>query len=34
VSRSLESNSRHFNEAREKLERWADDMVLAAEKAL
>ena len=34
VSRSLESNSRHFRQAREKLERWADDMVLAAEKAL
>lgn len=34
LSRSLEHNSRHFNEAREKLERWADDMVLAAEKAL
>jgi hypothetical protein len=34
VSRSLEANNRHFQEAREKLERWADDMVLAAEKAL
>lgn len=34
VSRSLEQNSQHFNEAREKLEKWADDMVLAAEKAL
>jgi superfamily II DNA or RNA helicase len=34
ISRSLEANSRHFQEAREKLERWADDMVLAAEKAL
>ena len=34
VSRSLEINSRHFQHAREKLERWADDMVLAAEKAL
>lgn len=34
VSRSLEANNRHFNEAREKLEKWADDMVLAAEKAL
>jgi hypothetical protein len=34
VSRSLEQNGRHFNEAREKLERWADDMVLSAEKAL
>jgi hypothetical protein len=34
VSRSLEQNSKHFNEAREKLENWADDMVLSAEKAL
>ncbi|MBI4528431.1 MAG: DEAD/DEAH box helicase family protein [Deltaproteobacteria bacterium] len=34
VSRSLELNSKHFHEAREKLERWADDMVLSAEKAL
>lgn len=34
VSRSLEVNSRHFNEARERLEQWADDLVLAAEKAL
>ena len=34
ISRSLEANNRHFQEAREKLERWADDMVLAAEKAL
>jgi hypothetical protein len=34
ISRSLEQNSRHFHEAREKLEKWADDMVLAAEKAL
>ena len=34
VSRSLEQNNTHFNEAREKLERWADDMVLSAEKAL
>lgn len=34
VSRSLEANSRHFNEARERLEQWADDLVLAAEKAL
>jgi hypothetical protein len=34
VSRSLEQNSKHFNDAREKLEKWADDMVLAAEKAL
>lgn len=34
ISRSLEYNNAHFNEAREKLERWADDMVLSAEKAL
>ncbi|MET3109220.1 hypothetical protein AAKU58_004069 [Oxalobacteraceae bacterium GrIS 1.18] len=34
VSQSLESNSVYFNEAREKLEKWADDLVLVAEKAL
>lgn len=34
ISRSLEQNSLHFHEARERLERWADDMVLASEKAL
>jgi hypothetical protein len=34
ISRSLEQNSLHFNQAREKLEKWADDMVLSAEKAL
>jgi hypothetical protein len=34
ISRSLEENNRHFQEAREKLEKWADDMVLAAEKEL
>lgn len=34
ISRSLETNNQYFNEAREKLEKWADDMVLAAEKAL
>ncbi|MGE5550415.1 MAG: SNF2-related protein [Bacteroidota bacterium] len=34
VSRSLEQNSKHFHDAREKLEKWADDMVLSAEKAL
>jgi Fe2+ transport system protein B len=34
ISRSLEQNNVHFNEARDKLERWADDLVLAAEKAL
>lgn len=34
ISRSLEHNSRHFNEARDRLERWADDAVIAAEKAI
>ena len=34
ISQSLEANNEHFNEAREKLEKWADDMELAAEKAL
>jgi len=34
LSRSLEQNSKHFNDAREKLEKWADDMVLSAEKTL
>lgn len=34
LSRSLEQNHRHFNEARDKLEKWADDLVLSAEKAL
>lgn len=34
VSKSLERNSRYFNEARGQLEKWADDMVLAAEKEL
>ena len=34
ISLSLEQNSAHFSEARDKLEKWADDMVLAAEKAL
>jgi SNF2-related domain/Helicase conserved C-terminal domain len=34
ISLSLEQNSAHFNQVREKLEKWADDMVLSAEKAL
>jgi superfamily II DNA or RNA helicase len=34
VSRSLEQNNAHFHQAREKLEKWADDMVISAEKAL
>lgn len=34
ISRSLERNNKYFNEAREQLEKWADDMVLSAEKEL
>lgn len=34
ISTSLETNSKYFHEAREKLEKWADDLVFAAEKAL
>lgn len=34
ISKSLERNNHHFNEACEQLEKWADDMVLAAEKEL
>ena len=34
ISRSLEANNEYFNQAREKLEKWADDMVLAAERDL
>src|SRR5690606_29139061 len=34
LSRSLEQNNRYFHGVREKLERWPDDMVLSAEKAL
>ena len=34
IGQSLEANNQFFNEAREKLEKWADDMILAAEKAL
>ena len=34
ISRSLEENNRHFNEARDKLEKWADDQIIASEKAL
>ena len=34
ASKSLERNNRYFNEAREQLEKWADDMVLAVEKEL
>jgi hypothetical protein len=34
ISRSLEANGKHFNEAREGLEHWADDSILAAEGAI
>ena len=34
ISRALEQNSAHFNQAREQLEKWADDMVFSVEKAL
>ena len=34
ISRSLDANSQHFNQARERLERWAEDSVLAAEQAI
>lgn len=34
LSRSLETNNRFFQEERERLDKWAEDMVLAAEKEL
>lgn len=34
LNRSLELNNRHFAEAREQLEKWADDMVVGVEKEL
>lgn len=34
LHRSFEANNRFMNEERERLEKWADDMVLAAEKEL
>ena len=34
IDKSLEENSLHFNEAREQLFRWADDMELASQKEL
>jgi hypothetical protein len=34
LNRSLDANSKHFASARERLERWADDKIYAAEKAL
>jgi ERCC4-related helicase len=34
IARTLETNNKHFTEARDKLDRWAEDMELAAEQAL
>lgn len=34
LAQSLERNSEYFKEARDRLEKWADDMVIAAEKDL
>ena len=34
IAKALEANERLFNEERDKLERWADDKLLAAEEAL
>jgi len=34
ISRNLEANNRFFQAEREKLEKWADDKILAAEQAL
>lgn len=34
ISQSLENNNKFFHEERERLERWADDLVLASEKEL
>ena len=34
IAQVLEANQRLFNEERDKLERWADDKLLAAEEAL
>ena len=34
INRSLETNNRHFQEARDMLERWAEDAILSSEKEL
>jgi superfamily II DNA or RNA helicase len=34
IARSLEENNRHFQAARERLEKWAEDVVFAAEQQL
>lgn len=34
INKSLENNNRFFHEERDRLEKWADDMIIAAEKDL
>lgn len=34
LNRSLETNHKHFNEARDQLDKWAEDMELASQKQL
>ena len=34
IARNLEANSRHFAEARDQLDKWAEDMEMAAQKEL
>lgn len=34
IAKALEDNERLFNEERDKLEKWADDKLLAAEEQL
>ncbi|ABQ24804.1 SNF2-related protein [Geotalea uraniireducens] len=34
ISRSLDANNRHFQHERERLESWADDLIVAAEREL
>jgi hypothetical protein len=34
ISRSLETNNKHFQEERERLEKWADDQIIAVEREL
>jgi hypothetical protein len=34
ISRALEASNRHFQDERERLEKWADDLIVGAEKEL
>ncbi|MCG2740638.1 MAG: SNF2-related protein [Syntrophaceae bacterium] len=34
INKSLERNHRHYHEARDQLEKWAEDMIVASEKEL